>query len=97
MQKVISRFPDVYMIKDSLTHDLLLITKFYGVTISINDLKAINAKKFNHFSHVKRSLLKLHLNNLIDLNADNTWKITSKGIAFIYDFAAVNPSTKKNE
>lgn len=97
MQKVISRFPDVYMIKDSLTHDLLLITKFYGVTISINDLKAINPKKFNHFSHVKRSLLKLHLNNLIDLNADNTWKITSKGIAFIYDFAAVNPSIKKDE
>lgn len=97
MQKVISHFPDVHMIKDSLTHDLLLITKFYSVTITINDLKAINPKKFNHFSHVKRSLLKLHLNNLIHLNADNTWKITSKGIAFIYDFAAVNPSTKKNE
>jgi hypothetical protein len=97
MQKVVSRFPDVHMIKDSLTHDLLLISKFYGKTIGILDVKAINQKKFNHFSHVKRSLLKLHLNNLIDLNVDNTWKITSKGIAFIYDFAAVNPSTKQDE
>jgi len=97
MQGAISHFPDVHMIKDSLTHDLLLITKFYSKTIGFDDLKAINPKKFNRSSHVKRSLLKLHLDNLIDLNVDNTWKITSKGIAFIYDFVAVNPSTKKDE
>jgi hypothetical protein len=97
MQKRISHFPDVHMIKNSLTHDLLLITKFYGKTISVDNLKAINPKKFNRSSHVKRSLLKLHLDNLIHLNVDNTWKITSKGIAFIYDFAAVNPSAQKVE
>jgi len=91
MQRENSQFPDVHMNKNSLTHHLLMITKFYNKTINIDDLKAINPKKFNRFSHVRRSLLKLHLDNLIHLNMDNTWTITPKGIAFIYDFAAVNP------
>jgi hypothetical protein len=85
MQRQNSQFPDVHMVKFSLTHNK---------TISIDDLKVINPKKFNRFSHVQRSLLKLHLDNLIHLNADNTWRITPKGIAFIYDFAAVNPLTQ---
>jgi hypothetical protein len=74
-----------------------MISKFYGKTISVDDIRAINPKKFIRSSSVKRSLLKLHLDNLIHLNVDNTWKITSKGIAFIYDFAAVNPSTQQVE
>jgi hypothetical protein len=92
MQIAKSQFPEINMVKNSLTHDILLITKFYDQIIGIEDLKIINNKRFNHFSHVKRSLFKLSLDNLIILNNDNTWRITSKGIAFVYDFANCNPA-----
>lgn len=95
MQIVKSQFPEINMVKNSLTHDILLISKFYDRLIDIKDLKEINNKKFNHFSHVKRSLFKLSLDNLIILNNDNTWRITSKGVAFVYDFAKCNPAKQE--
>jgi|APGre2960657373_1045057.scaffolds.fasta_scaffold56814_4 hypothetical protein len=93
MRKLVSSFSDVRIVKDSLTHNILLISKFYNKIISISDLQTINPHSFTHKNKVNRSLLKLSLDNLIVLYDNNTWIITKKGINYLYDFTSVHKTT----
>lgn len=74
----------IRVIKDSLTHDILMISKVLNKLISIKDLKEINSAEFSDASKVRRSLQYLSLHNLILLNDDETWIITPLGINCLY-------------
>lgn len=81
------------MKKNSLTHDILMISKVYDKKISIEHLKEINQNKFNDATKISRSLIYLNLHNLILLNEDDTWIITPFGKTFLYEVVQRNPQT----
>lgn len=78
----------IKIIKDSLTHDLLMVSKVYNSIITYSDLHEINKKKYYDKSKVDRSLLYLSLHGLVHLQSDTHWIITPKGISFLYHFAS---------
>lgn len=75
------------MVKNSMTHNILMITKFYDNLITFADLDTIHPKKYKDRNKVRRSLLSLKLHNFIILNDNETWIITPNGKNFLYDFA----------
>lgn len=80
----------IKMKKNSLTHDILMISKVYNKLISLKDLYEINNTKFTDSSKVRRSLLYLNLHNLISLNDNDTWIITPFGKSFLYQVVERN-------
>lgn len=85
------------MIKNSLTHNILMITKFYGKKINISDLQVIHPTAYNNKNKVSRSILKLSLDNLITVCENDSWIITNKGIAYLYDFAATHKTINQDD
>ncbi len=69
-----------------------MITKFYNKTININDCRVINPDEFRHTHKLKRSLLYLSLHHLIQLNDNDSWIITPRGIQCLYDIVKKYPS-----
>ena len=72
----------------SPSHLILLFSKFYGNEISFKDVLELNNVKFRWFSDIRRELFRLELAGFIIMNEDKTrWKITNKGIKYLYDLA----------
>lgn len=72
------------------THLILLITKFYGKDIGIQELREINPVKLKRpLSDFRRELLRLELLGFIKfINKDKTrWTITNSGFEFVYTLA----------
>jgi len=92
MKNTNKRFSQLRMVKNSMTHNILMITKFYDNLITFADLDTIHPKKYKDRNKVRRSLLSLHLHNYILLNDNETWIITPNGKNFLYDFAQKNKS-----
>lgn len=82
------------MVKNSMTHNILMITKFYDNLVSFADLDTIHPKKYKDRNKVRRSLLSLHLHSYIHLNDNDTWIITPNGKSFLYQFAEKNKVKK---
>lgn len=70
--------------KNSLTHDILMVSKVFNKLISIENLREINFEYYSDITSIKKSLLYLDLHNLILLNTDDTWIITPLGIQYLY-------------
>lgn len=79
--------------KNSLTHDILMISKVHSSKIDISHLKVINDSKFKDANKINRSLMYLNLHNLISLYDDNTWIITPLGKMYLYEIVQRNPQT----
>ena len=79
---------DIRMVRNSLTHDILMITKFYNSSVTYSHLHEINNKKYRDKSKVDRSLLYLSLHGLVCRNSDTHWIVTPKGVSFLYHFAS---------
>lgn len=75
------------MVKNSMTHNILMITKFYDNLVTFADLDTIHTKKYKDRNKVRRSLLSLQLHNFILLNDNESWIITPNGKNFLYEFA----------
>jgi hypothetical protein len=75
------------MVKNSMTHNILMITKFYDNLVTFADLDTIHPKKYKDRNKVRRSLLSLQLHNFILLNDNENWIITPNGKNFLYEFA----------
>lgn len=75
------------MVKNSMTHNILMITKFYDNLVTFADLDTIHPKKYKDRNKVRRSLLSLQLHNFILLNDNESWIITPNGKNFLYEFA----------
>jgi len=75
------------MVKNSMTHNILMITKFYDNLVTFADLDTIHPKKYKDRNKVRRSLLSLQLHNFILLNHNESWIITPNGKNFLYEFA----------
>ena len=87
MTKYVTQFPDVRIIKNSMTHDILEFSKFYAKRIGLPELHYMNPKRYTSQRVINRNILRLQFHGLLEVFDDNTWEITSKGIAFIYDIA----------
>lgn len=87
MTKYISLFPHIKIMKNSMTHNILEFSKFYSKRISLVELHYMNPTRYSSQRIINRPLFRLQSHGLIDLYDDNTWEITSKGIAFMYDIA----------
>ena len=92
MKNINKRSKTFRMVKNSMTHNILMITKFYDNLITFADLDTIHPRKYKDRNKVRRSLLSLHLNSLILLNDNETWIITPNGKNFLYEFAQRNKS-----
>lgn len=92
MNTVNKRSVSFKMVKNSMTHNILMITKFYDNLVSFADLDTIHPKKYKDRNKVRRSLLSLHLHSYIHLNDNDTWIITPNGKNFLYEFAERNKS-----
>jgi len=92
-----SNFSHIKMVKNSLTHNILMLTKFYARKINIEDLRVINPNSYANKNKVSRSILKLKLDNLIITYDDDSWAITNKGIAYLYDFAATHKNNNQDD
>ena len=75
------------MVKNSMTHNILMITKFYDNLVTFADLDTIHPKKYKDRNKVRRSLLSLQLHNFILLNDNESWIITPNGKNFLYEFS----------
>ena len=87
MTRYVSQFPDVKIVKNSMTHNILEFSKFYAKRIGLEELQYMNPTRYTSQRIINRPIFRLQSHGLIDLHDDNTWEITSKGIAFIYDIA----------
>lgn len=85
------KFSSIRMKRNSLVHNILMISKVYNKIISVEDLDAINPKKFKERYRVRHALLRLSLDNLINLFEDETWTITDDGVRYLYYFVTKNP------
>jgi hypothetical protein len=83
----------IKMKKNSLTHDILMISKVLSKRMTIDDLHNIHESKYKNLTKVNRSLLYLNFHNLIYLYDDNSWIITPLGKLFLYDIVQRNPQT----
>jgi len=79
-----SQFERVNIRRDSLTHNILMITKVYDKLIGFDSLKEINPQRYSNTSKVSRSLLTLSLHGLIHLFDDDTWIITDSGKKYLH-------------
>lgn len=70
------------------THIILIISKFYGTEIGVEELRYINTTRFVRFNS-KRELFRLELLGYITFTDEKKtkWKITNAGVAFLYNFA----------
>lgn len=84
------------MIKNSLTHKILLATKFYNTTITIKDLQELNPSH-NRLSDIMRSLKRLSDAGYVILNNNNSWIITPSGKKFLYDFIETNKKSNPSK
>ena len=87
MTKYISNFPDVKLVPNSMSHSILQFSKFYARRIGFSELHYMNPSKYTSQTIIDRPLYRLQSHGLITLYDDDTWEITSKGIAFVYDIA----------
>ena len=83
-------------------NDILLIVDDPSGTpvskkITVEDLNIIHPNAYKNKSKLSRSLLKLSLDNLIILYDDDSWIITNKGLAYLYDFAATHKNTNQDD
>ena len=85
-------FDDIRTKKNSLTHNILMITKFYNKIITYSNLQEINSKDFRNTNKIDRSILFLSLNGLVHVTSPSHWIVTPKGVSFLYYFASKNPS-----
>jgi len=69
---------------NTLDHDILIFSKVFNSSISIENLKEINPKLFEDLSLVKQSLDTLHSLDLITFDDDDHWTITSFGVHYLY-------------
>lgn len=81
------------MQKNSMTHQILLATKFYNKYITHADLKELNPG-YPCMSDVARSLKRLEKFKLIHMKDANTWIITDLGKRFLVAFAEANKHKK---
>lgn len=81
------------MQKNSMTHQILLATKFYNKYITLSDLKELNPN-YPRMSAVSRSLKRLEHFKLIHMRDSNTWIITDLGKRFLVAFAEANKHKK---
>lgn len=84
---------DFHMQKNSMTHQILLATKFYNKYITLADLKELNPN-YPRMSSIARSLKRLENFKLIHMKDENTWIITELGRRFLVAFADLNKHKK---
>lgn len=77
-------FESINVRRDSLTHDILMVSKVYNKLIGFSDLKEIHPKRYNNINKVCRSLLTLSLHGLIHLFDDDTWIVTDSGKRYLH-------------
>ena len=79
---------------NSVSHNILLLSKFYNKSIQYSDCKII-MPKINLNKDFSRCLLRLAVNGLIQFTNDHQtqWIITPKGIALVYDMPKKKPKT----
>lgn len=87
MTQHVTQFPGIRIIKNSMTHDILEFSKFYAKPIGLSELHYMNPKRYTSQRVINRPILRLRSHGLIEVFNDDTWEITSKGIAFVYDIA----------
>jgi len=88
----ITKYPQIKIKKNSTTYCILEFSKFYARKIKFIDLQQMNPSKYKSEKSIQRSILSLKLHNLIECYDDNSWEITSKGIAVFYDIANRKPN-----
>ena len=87
MTNYVTRYPKIRIRYNSITYNILEFSKFYAKKIDLADLQRMNPSKYKTEKSIQRSILSLKLHNLIECYDDNSWQITSKGIAVFYDIA----------
>ena len=92
MTQYITKYPQIKIKKNSTTYCILEFSKFYAKKIKFIDLQQMNPSKYKSEKSIQRSILSLKLHNLIECYDDNSWEITSKGIAVFYDIANRKPN-----
>lgn len=77
---------------DSITHKVLMLSKFYNKPISYKDCKYI-FPSIGKPSDVHRSVLRLSLSGLIQIVDESTpvWIITPAGISLVYEMPSKRP------
>jgi hypothetical protein len=92
MKQYVTRYPQIKIKKNSTTYSILEFSKFYARKIKFIDLQHMNPSKYKTERSIQRSILSLKLHNLIECYDDNSWEITSKGIAVFYDISNRTPN-----
>jgi hypothetical protein len=92
MTNYVTKYPQIRIRYNSITYSILEFSKFYAKKINLDDLKRMNPSKYKSEKSIQRSILSLKLHNLIECYDDNSWEITSKGIAVFYDIANRKPN-----
>lgn len=92
MKQYVTRYPKIRIKNNSTTHSILEFSKFYARKIKFIDLQYMNPSKYKTEKSIQRSILSLKLHGLIDCYDDDSWEITSKGIAVLYDITNRKPN-----
>ena len=92
MTNYVTRYPKIRIRYNSITYNILEFSKFYAKKIDLADLQRMNPSKYKTEKSIQRSILTLRLHELIHYYDDDSWEITSKGIAVLYDITNRKPN-----
>ena len=92
MKQYVTKYPKIRIKNNSTTHSILEFSKFYARKIKFIDLQHMNPSRYKTEKSIQRSILTLRLHELIHYYDDDSWEITSKGIAVLYDITNRKPN-----